>query len=103
MSPRPPSSSNGFGSGGSGGEEYVTYRDPVADQKCIHGKTSRSGNVHVITHGDSHQHYEPAEPRSGEAKESDFQKTSTRNENHERNKARSSVHVKQDKTTGRSK
>ncbi|KAA8575919.1 hypothetical protein EYC84_006084 [Monilinia fructicola] len=91
MSAHPSSSGNGFGSRGSGEEEYVKYRDSAAENKYIEGKTSRSGNVHVITHGSSHQHYEPAEPRSGEGKESDYKKTSTRYERHEKDKLRSSV------------
>ncbi|RAL60232.1 hypothetical protein DID88_000012 [Monilinia fructigena] len=104
MSARSSSSGNGFGSRGSGGEEYVKYRDSAAEKKYIEGKTSRSGNVHVITHGNSHQHYEPAEPRSGEGKESDYKKTSTRIMGAmKRNKPRSSVRDENDKASGRSK
>ncbi|CAD6447693.1 377c3e30-b80e-4b4a-8c9c-abf8df5bedd2 [Sclerotinia trifoliorum] len=78
-------SSNGHGFGGSGGEQNVKYRDAAADKKYIEGKTSRSGNVHVIAHGDSHKHYDPAEPRASEGKESDYKKTSAR---YEREKSR---------------
>ncbi|ESZ94041.1 hypothetical protein SBOR_5567 [Sclerotinia borealis F-4128] len=89
MSGRTSSSGNGSVSRGSGGEQYVKYRDSAADNKYIEGKTSRSGNVHVITHGDSHKHYDPAEPRASEGRESDYKKTSTRDE---REKLRPSVH-----------
>ncbi|KAF7856347.1 hypothetical protein EAF04_009875 [Stromatinia cepivora] len=78
MSSRP--SSSGHVSRGSGGEQNVKYRDAAADKKYIEGKTSKSGNVHVIDHGDSHKHYDPAEPRASEGKESDYKKTSTRYE-----------------------
>ncbi|KAB8290394.1 hypothetical protein EYC80_010827 [Monilinia laxa] len=103
MSARSSSSGNSFGSRGSGREEYVKYRDSAAEKKYIEGKTSRSGIVHVITHGNSHQHYEPAEPRSSEGKESDYKKTFTRYERHERNKLPSSVRDKNDRANGRSK
>ncbi|KAG4025818.1 hypothetical protein MFRU_050g00350 [Monilinia fructicola] len=103
MSAHPSSSGNGFGSRGSGEEEYVKYRDSAAENKYIEGKTSRSGNVHVITHGSSHQHYEPAEPRSGEGTESDYKKTSTRYERHEKDKLRSSVRDGHGKANGRTK
>ncbi|KAF7926473.1 hypothetical protein BELL_1612g00020 [Botrytis elliptica] len=89
MSGRSSSSGQGYGSRGSGGEQSVKYRDSAADKKYIEGKTSRSGHNHVINHGDSHKHYDPAEPRAGEGRESDY--NSARYERHEREKLRTSV------------
>ncbi|KAI9645241.1 hypothetical protein NHQ30_005975 [Ciborinia camelliae] len=91
MSAHSSSSGQGFGSGGSGGEQYVKYRDPAAEKKYIEGTTSRSGNVHVIAHGDSHKHYEPEEPRASEGRESDYKRTAIRHSHHEKKKQRSSA------------
>ncbi|TGO50771.1 hypothetical protein BCON_0176g00030 [Botryotinia convoluta] len=89
MSGRSSSSGQGYGSRGSGGEQSVKYRDSAADKKYIEGKTSRSGHNHVINHGDSHKHYDSAEPRAGEGRECDYH--SARHERYEREKLRTSV------------
>ncbi|KAM0185161.1 hypothetical protein ACHAPC_005255, partial [Botrytis cinerea] len=49
-------------------------------------KTSRSGHNHVINHGDSHKHYDSAEPRAGEGREHDYHPA--RHERSERDKLR---------------
>ncbi|KAF7924699.1 uncharacterized protein EAE97_010650 [Botrytis byssoidea] len=87
MSGRSSSSGQGYGSRGSGGEQSVKYRDSAAEKKYIEGKTSRSGYTHVINHGDSHKHYDSAEPRAGEGRECDYH--SARHE--KREKLRTSV------------
>ncbi|TEY38089.1 hypothetical protein BOTCAL_0501g00030 [Botryotinia calthae] len=89
MSGHSSSSGQGYGSRGSGGEQSVKYRDPAADKKYIEGKPSGSGRNLVINHGDSHKHYDSAEPRAGEGRESDYHPA--RHERHEKGKLRTSA------------